>query len=110
MLKSRLQYLMTWVTFGLLLSSGMGLLVLSWNAKVSGSPSPIAIVVLWLLMSASGIYLFLLAVKKAHRIWIDDERRIKEVQKAEKKASVRTKSALQGDKKLDFTSTARKLV
>lgn len=110
MLKSRQQYLMTWVTFGLLLSSGVGLLVLSWNAKVSGSPSPIVIVVLWLLMSASGIYLFLLAVKKAHRIWIDDERRKKEEEEAEKKASVGTSSALREDKKLDVASTARKLV
>ena len=94
----------------MLLSCGVGLLVQSWNGAISGSPSTIVMVLLWLVLSASGIYLFLFAVKKAHRIWLDDERRIKEVEQGENKASARTRTSSREDNKLDFTSTARKLV
>jgi len=110
MLKSRVQYIMTWVTFGLLLSSGTGLLVLSWNHSPDGKPSPAIFIVLWLIMSASGINLFMLAVKKAHRLWIDDERRLKEEQELRKKESLRMDKSSQDHQKLDIKASARKLV
>ena len=40
--------------------------------------SPSLLILFWILMSASGIFLFMLAVKKAHRLWIDEERSLKE--------------------------------
>jgi len=101
---------MTWVALGMLLSTGMGLMVLSWNGAISGTPSPILMVMLWAIMMASGIYLFMLAVKKAHRLWVDDERRKKEQEEEEKKSAKRSKSKSREDNTLDVASTARKLV
>jgi hypothetical protein len=65
---------MTWVCLGIMLVSGTGLLALSWNGSLDASPRASLMLVLWVLMSASGIYLFLLAVKKAHRMWVDESR------------------------------------
>jgi len=110
MRRSRVQYLMTWVAFGLLLCSGLGLMILSWNGVLSGAPSPSLMVGLWLISTASGIYLFLLAVKKAHRIWIDEERNKKEAEEAKARAAARTRNASRAEKTLDIVSTARKLV
>ena len=101
---------MTWVALGLLLSAGLGLMVLSWNGAISGRPSPILMVMLWAIMMASGIYLFMLAVKKAHRLWVDDKRRKKEQEEEEKKSTKRSKSKSREDNTLDVASTARKLV
>jgi hypothetical protein len=110
MRKSRVQYLMTWVAFGLLLSSGLGLMILSWNGALSGAPSPSIMVLLWVIMTAAGIYLFMFAVKKAHRIWIDEKRSKKEAEEAEARAVARTRSLSRKEKALDVVSTARKLV
>ena len=110
MRRSRVQYLMTWVAFGLLLCSSLGLMILSWNGALSGVPSPIIMAGLWLIMTAAGIYLFMLAVKKAHRLWIDDERSKKEAEEAEERAAARTRSSSREEKTLDVASTARKLV
>lgn len=101
---------MTWVTFGLLLVSGLGLMAVSWNGAISGSPSPILMILLWILMSASGIYLFMLAVKKAHRLWIDDERRKIQTEKQEGRSPAGAKASSKENKALDIASTARKLV
>ena len=110
MLKSRIQYILTWVTLGLLLISGLGLMVISWNGAISRSPSPVLMILLWATMSASGIFLFMLAVKKAHRLWIDDERRKKEAEELERKSSAKPKSSSKENQALDVASTARKLV
>ncbi len=101
---------MTWVAFGLLLCSGLGLMILSWNGALSETPSPSLMVGLWLIMTAAGIYLFMLAVKKAHRIWIDEKRSKKEAEEAEARAVARTRSSSREEKALDIVSTARKLV
>ncbi len=61
MLKSRIQYVLTWVAIGVLLTAGLGLMAVSWNGALSGSSSPSLMVLLWVCMSASGIYLFMLA-------------------------------------------------
>ncbi len=110
MLKSRVQYIMTWVTLGLLLVSALGLMVISWNGAIGRPPSPGLMILLWVTISASGIYLFMLAVKKAHRLWIDDERRKKEAEDLERKSSAKPKSSSKENKALDVASTARKLV
>lgn len=110
MRRSRVQYLMTWVAFGLLLCSGLGLMILSWNGALSGAPSPVIMTGLWLIMTAAGIHLFMLAVKKAHRLWIDDERSKKEAEEAKARAAGRTRSSFRENKTLDIASTARKLV
>ncbi len=110
MLKSKAKYIMTWVTFGLLLVSGLGLMAVSWNGALKGSPSPGLMVFLWILMSASGIYLFLFAAKKAHRLWINEERSRKQAESHDTKSPTPARSSYREDKTLDIVSTARKLV
>jgi len=110
MLKSKLRYIMTWVTFGMLLTSGLGLMIVSWNGIISGFLSPSLMVLLWISMSASGIYLFMLAVKKAHRLWIDEQRRKKLLETRQGKSSSPAKSSTKEKQALDIASTARKLV
>jgi len=110
MLKSKAKYIMTWVTFGLLLISGLGLMAVSWNGAISGSHPPLLMLLLWFLMSASGIYLFMFASKKAHRLWINDERRKKQAEKQENESSVATKVSSKENKALNIASTAGKLV
>jgi len=109
MLKSKLQYILTWVTILLLLISGFGLMVMSWNGAIGGSPSPSQMIILWVIMSASGIYLFMFAVKKAHKQWIHDERRKKQKKNPDSETHIARKGSSQKEKALDFASTARKL-
>ena len=101
---------MTWVAIGVLLTAGLGLMVVSWNGALSGSPSPTLMVLLWVCMSASGIYLFMLAVKKAHRLWVDEERRRKQSDANLKEPSSQAKRKSKDLHALDFAATARKLV
>ncbi|MFH0757912.1 MAG: GAF domain-containing protein [Bacteroidota bacterium] len=110
MLKSRIQYVMTWVSAAVLLTAGPALMATAWNGAVTGKLSLFLMVLLWVLMSASGIYLFMLAVKKAHRLWIDEERRKKLSDAAENEPSRELRSPTQDNKSLDFTALARKLV
>ncbi|MCP4312368.1 MAG: GAF domain-containing protein [Bacteroidetes bacterium] len=110
MLKSKVQYIMTWVSLGSFLSCGLGLMVLSWNGAVSGSPSPSIMILLWIAMTASGFYLFMLAVKKAHRLWIQDERQKKQAENLEGELPTSVKGSSRKNKKLDIPSTTRKLV
>ena len=101
---------MTWVCLGILLAAGLGLMVVSWNGALEGSPSYMLMVFLWLCISSSGIYLFLLGVKKAHRLWVHDERR-KRVAESEKQTPLsHTKTTSKEKQELDFAATARKLV
>jgi hypothetical protein len=110
MLRSRIIYVMTWIALGVLLTAGLGLMVASWNGAVTHSPTPVLMVLLWLCLLAAGIFLFMLAVKKAHRLWIQEEREHK-LKEAETQA---TDSAPKGPSRdnqlLDFAATARKLV
>lgn len=101
---------MTWVTLGVLLSSGLGLMVLSWNGAVSGSPSPSLMTVLWICISGSGIYLFMLAVKKAHRLWVHEARRKKQKERRDGESTAPARASSKEKKALDIASTARKLV
>lgn len=101
---------MTWVALGVLLISGILLMAVSWNGIISTPPSPSQMVILWTLMSSSGIFLFMLAVKKAHRQWIDEERSMKEKETEEAALLSRKKDSSKENQALDFGGMARKLV
>lgn len=110
MVQSKLQYILTWVAFVVFLFCGILLLAFSWNSITSSPPSPFQMVLIWILMSASGIYLFMLAVKKAHRQWIDEERNMKDRESESKKISTEKKDTAKENPRLDFGAVARKLV
>jgi len=107
MTKSTLQYLLTWASLLLLLTCSVLLVVLSWNSRVTGDVSPPLVILLWLITSASGIYLFMLAVKKAHRQWINEKREMEQEKATVEKTSA---AARPSDRTLDFAAVARKLV
>lgn len=110
MLQSKIQYILTWVALGVLLICGILLMAFSWNSIISTPPSPSLMVFLWILMSTSGIFLFLLAVKKAHRTWIDEERNLKGKEAGKKEVSSVKKDLSQENQVLDVATMARKLV
>ena len=105
--KSTLRYIGTWASLLLLLAGIVLLVVISWNSRVTGSFSPALVVLLWVITSASAIYLFLLAVKKAHRQWINEKREL-ESERVPAGTSAPKKDA--ATRTLDFTGVARKLV
>jgi hypothetical protein len=107
MRKSTLRYIFTWASLLLLLTGSVFLVVISWNSRVTGTFSPPLVVMLWLIISASGIYLFMLAVKKAHRQWITEKREL-EKEKAPSKQAAPAKDPSAGS--MDFAAVARKLV
>ena len=106
----KLQYILTWVSLGILLVAGLMLMIFSWNSTISQTPAYLFMIICWILMSFSGIYLFMLAVKKAHRLWIDEVWRKKEEADEVQPESVRLKSTPGDQQSFDFTATARKLV
>ena len=115
MTRSRWRYMFTWIALAILLAGSVLLMVLSWNNLFPGASSAALMIMLWVLVAASGIFLFTLAVKKAHRIWIDEARLLerqelekKELEKKERMARKKEKPA--GPQKLEFSSVARKLV
>jgi hypothetical protein len=93
----------------LLLICGVLLLALSWNSHVEEMPSPALMVMIWVLLSASGIYLFLLAVKKAHRLMVEEERSKLDIKNTPEKRARKNESS-EDQNVLDFTTIARKLV
>ena len=101
---------MTWISIGVLLTAGLGLLAVSWNGAFSGTLSPSLMVLLWIFMSASGIYLFMLAVKKAHRLWVNEERQRKQDGATSRESSSQDKSASKDKQFLESAATARKMV
>ena len=108
MRKSTLRYIFTWISFLLLLTGTVFLVAISWNSRIAGTFSPKLVVLLWFLISASGIYLFMLAVKKAHRQWINEKRSLEKEEKAPAGKPATTSDPSRHT--LDFTATARKLV
>lgn len=110
MLRSRITYYLTWLALALLLISGLFLLVTSWNSQVNRHFSPSLLILFWIVMSASGIFLFMLAIKKAHRLWIDEERSLKEKENEATERQIRRKDTSKDNQSLDFAATARKLV
>ena len=101
----------------MLLICAVFLVASAWNGSLTHSPSPSLMILLWIGISASGIYLFMLAVKKAHRLWVDEERRLKEEERNLKDEESHSgakppsgKNASKDKQELDFAATARKLV
>ena len=107
MRKSKLLYIGTWASLLLLLAGIVLLVVISWNSRITGSFSPFQVAVLWAITSASAIYLFMLAAKKAHRQWINEKREMDQEKVPAKTPAARKDSA---PRTLDFASAARKLV
>ena len=106
-MKHRLQYIFTWVALGLFLLSAVALLVVAWNGLILERPRPFIMSIFWILISASGIYLFLLAVKKAHRSWIQEKQNIKQEEQQETREVSRPKK---DEDSLDFAGVAKKLI
>ena len=107
---SKFKYILTWISLVLLLICGTLLLASAWNRQITGDFSPPQIILLWLGICLPGIYLFMLAVKKAHRQWINEKRELEnEEKKAGQKASRKSGSSRE-NKELDFAASARKIV
>lgn len=109
-LRSRARYRLTWLALAAGLAGAAFLLVVSWNSRFTGPPSPVLTVSVWSLVSASIMYLFLLAVKKAHRQLVDEERSIAEARAEAGKSSGRERKTAGDREEFDFAATARKLV
>jgi GAF domain len=109
-MKSKIQYILTWVALSLMLISSAMLMASVWNAKVLHRFSPLLTILLWFFICASGIYLFMLAVKKAHRQWIDEERQQEHEAIREKEKRALRRGPTKEKKELDFNASARKLV
>ena len=107
---SKLRYIFTWLALVLLLSCAALLVVLGWNSRITGPVSPASLILLWLLLSSSGIYLFMLAVKKAHRQWINEKRELENKESGELQEKARKSGSSRDNKSLDFSAAARKIV
>lgn len=110
MLRSRIRYYSTWLALALLLISGLFLLVASWNSQVNRPFSPLLVILFWVVMTASGIFIFMLAVKKAHRLWIDEERSLREKESEAGRRPSRHADRGKNNQIFDFAAIARKLV
>ncbi len=110
MRKSKIRYIFTWIALGVLLICSILLLIVSWNGILNDTPSPSLMVLLWVLISGSGIYLFMLAVKKAHRQWVDEQRMLQRKEEDEKQRKSKKKDASKDIQTLDFVAVSRKLV
>lgn len=109
MRKSRIQYILTWLAFAVMVVFSTLQVVLAWNSQIYGSVSPSLVTILWVGISVAGIFLFMLAVKKAHRQWVNEKRELeKEANDKRKKPS--RDPASSRDKALDHAATARKIV
>ena len=110
MTRSRWRYIFTWIALALLLAGSVMLLVLSWNRLFPGPPSPALMILSWVVIAASGIFLFMLAVKKAHRQWIDESRAQEAQRVAMLERRAERKEKTDDPRKLDFAVVAAKLV
>jgi len=110
MQKSRIRYIFTWVSLVILLICSILLIASAWNSRIIAPVSPSVLSLYWVGISASGIYLFLLAVKKAHRQWIDEMREQEREADEAGKSSSRHAASSREKKTLDFAGTARKIV
>lgn len=107
---SRIRYILTWVSLVVMMICSTLLMATTWNSQISVPASPFLIMLLWIGTSASGVYLFLLAVKKAHRQWIDEEHQLERMKIASREKKDRTSQSSRANKDMDFTATARKII
>ena len=110
MRKSRIQYVLTWVALALMMTCSLLLLAMAWNNQVLGRVSPALVMLMWIAITASGIYLFMLAVKKAHRTWVNEKRELEKEAAEAKKMQSRPPASSKEKKVLDFAAAARKIV
>lgn len=110
MSKKKFRYILSWGSLSLMLPCATLLMVHAWNSRVVFSYSPALVTLLWMGTCAPGIYLFMLAVKKAHRDYINEKRELESAgdETAEKKPGSSVPS--RENKKLDVAAAARKLV
>jgi len=106
---SRFRYILTWVSLVVMLGCSTLLVVCAWNSQITGPISPSLVVVLWTGIASSGIYLFMFAVKKAHRLWIDEER-LEKMERETQKKSFRASGSSREKKELDFAAAAKKII
>ena len=107
---SRILYILTWVSVAVLMICSILLVAIAWNKQIIGPVSPSLQILFWIGISTSGVFMFMLAVKKAHRLWINEKRDLeKEAGKAKEKAARHAGSSKE-KKALDFTGAARKIV
>ncbi|RLD91491.1 MAG: hypothetical protein DRJ29_14020 [Bacteroidetes bacterium] len=110
MRRTKFQYILTWVSLVLMIICSTLLVAYAWNSKITGPISPSLMMMLWIGIAASGIFLFMLAVKKAHRLWIDEERYLERMEQESKKKSFRTSGSSREKKELDFAAAAKKII
>lgn len=107
---STFKYILTWVSLLVMMICSILLVASSWNSQITGKISPSLMLLLWLGIAAPGIFLFMLAVKKAHRQWIDEERHLEKVARETKRESIKKTGSARENKALDFAAAARKIV
>ncbi len=107
---SRYRYILTWVALFAMVICTTLLVAITWNSQLKATVSPFLILLLWICISTSGVYLFMLAVKKAHREWIDEERQLEKSRITAGELKSRSSKASQENKVPDFSATARKIV
>jgi len=107
---SRFRYILTWVALVVMMICSTLLVASAWNSQIRLTVSPSLIMLFWIGISASGIYLFMLAVKKAHRQWIDEERQLERKKITDREKKERESKSAQKNKALDFAAVARKIV
>jgi len=98
------------VSLVLMMTCSVLLVASAWNSQTGKNISPYLTILLWIGIAAPGIFLFLLAVKKAHRQWIDEERHLERVARESKKKSFEQSGSSRKNKTLDFAAAARKIV
>ena len=110
MSKSKIQYIITWIAFVVMLVCSILLLAFAWNNMLDLPPSPALLLPVWILITASGIYLFMLAVKKAHRQWVNDKASLKSEMEAQMDQAAARKDSSKDKQGMDIAAVARKLV
>jgi hypothetical protein len=109
MRKSRIRYILTWASGAGLLASSTLLVAGAWNSQLARPLPPALILGGWALLCASGIFLFLLAVKKAHRQWVNEKRDLEKEEQDQKTRSASSEST-RGTKTLSPGPAARKIL
>ena len=103
---SRIRHLLTWVCMAVLLLASLALLILGWNGSALGRAFPVLMILSWLLISFSGIFLFLMAAGRTHRQLKQEEEKTTNAEQAVEHGSGRRKQG----KEIDRVALARKMV
>ncbi|MEA3462872.1 MAG: hypothetical protein U9R49_13380, partial [Bacteroidota bacterium] len=102
---SRIRYIFTWVSLVVMLTCSTLLLVSAWNSRITSNFAPSLAMLLWILMAVSGIYLFMLAVKLAHRQWINEKEEAEKEEAESKRPSTAASGSSREKKELDFAAS-----